>query len=162
MRYLLECRLVLQTQANCTVKSSQLFLLSGVAQLVNPTCPADCTRCNAFWWARAVREWETVEREKRRKQHRWQGGENALLEVSRIHLGFLVWEFSNICQKTGIQSQLSQIKSLIQNTKTWATNITHLYLHEGIKSNIWISFTAPTKWNYFKSLEVNVYRKAVT
>lgn len=67
-----------------------------------------------------------------------------------------------VCQNTGIQSQISQNKSFIQNIQTWATNITHLYLHEDIKSKVWISFAAPTKWNYFKLLELNIYGKAVT
>lgn len=34
---------------------------------------------------------------------------------------FLVGEFSNICQKYGIQSQISQIRSFIQTTQTCAT-----------------------------------------
>lgn len=156
----LQCCTTAQSHVSCSLHTLQCILVS-----MSSAWMRNCKKGKEEETRGRKQLWEILEAvESDRKIRIWCGSlrGSALLEVSKIHLSFLVWEFSNICQKTGIQSQLSQIKSLIQNTKTWATSITHLYTHEGIKSKIWISFTAPSKWNYFKSLEVNIYGKAFT
>lgn len=96
--------------------------------------------------------------ERDRKITVWCG--SAFLGASQIHLGILVGEFSNVCQKYGIQSQISQIRSLIQTTQTCATLDTST--HMMASNQVWISFASHTKCNYFKLLGLNVCGKAIT